>query len=56
MLAAHNEPTAYTSGPLQVGQIRVTALGWRDRVRPMLMGAGGILGGDDFVAAHHGER
>jgi hypothetical protein len=47
VLAAHNEPY----GAARVGQMR-RRLGWRDRVRPMLMGAGGILGGDDFVAAH----
>ena len=44
-------PTTNRTAQPESGQMR-RRLGWRDRVRPMLMGAGGILGGDDFVAAH----
>lgn len=47
VLAAHDEP----HGAERIAPMR-RRLGWKDKVRPMLMGAGGILGGEDFVAAH----
>jgi hypothetical protein len=47
VLAAHDEP----HGAERIAPMR-RHLGWRDKLRPMLMGAGGLLGGDDFVAAH----
>ena len=47
VLAAHDE----TSGARRVTPMR-QQLGWKDKLRPMLMSAGGIVGGTDFVAAH----
>jgi hypothetical protein len=47
VLAAHAEP----HGAERLLPMR-HRLGWKDKVRPLLMGAGGILGGDDFVAVH----
>ena len=41
VLAAHNEPYG---APERIAQMR-RHLGWKDKVRPMLMGVGGILGG-----------
>jgi hypothetical protein len=47
VLAAHDEP----HGAARITPMR-RRLGWKDKLRPMLMGAGGILGADDFVAVH----
>jgi hypothetical protein len=45
--AAHGEP----HGVARIAPMR-RHLGWKDKLRPILMGAGGFLGGEDFVAAH----
>jgi hypothetical protein len=47
VLAAHNEP----HGESRIAPMR-TGLGLKDKLRPLLMGAGGLVGGGDFVAAH----
>jgi hypothetical protein len=47
VLAAHGEP----HGAERLLPMR-HRLGFKDKVRPLLMGAGGIVGGDDFVAVH----
>jgi hypothetical protein len=47
VLTAHDE----RSGPDRVSSVR-RALGWRDHVRPHLIGAAGWAVGNDFVAVH----
>ncbi|MGH9103635.1 MAG: ferritin-like domain-containing protein [Acidimicrobiales bacterium] len=47
VLAAHGEP----HGDTRVRAVR-EGLGWRDRVRPLLITLGGALGAGDFVAVH----
>jgi len=47
VLAAHGE----ASGMARIEPMR-SRLGWKDRIRPLLMTFGGWLAGEDFVAVH----